>query len=702
MKVGLWAAALGAAVLWPGRLAGLFDGAPLDTPLEAVVIGVALPALVWVAPGPLQKSLARTLIVSLLFWKAATAVMTTQDGWCLRFTSPTPLFVNQEVVPHSWDVRADWRSATPQCSAIMTAGYTSIERFPVWFYNLPPANFNQAAAAADRPPLVSVRIDLNGFLEVDAAGSLQLQTGSDMQTTMVVDGQEVTQEELRTGKDLVPGLHEVSIAGVMTGDQWRLVPLWNGSSMWGSAVATVHRPSSLDLWIRPWARFVTPVLIAALLVLFANAVAAITGRSKTLVAWLVMLSAMSLAGLSQQSGLIRFTPLALLAAVGIPLARRVQNLAGAKLLIGLPFLALVTAMVAQTAGSVTWYSSGDDWWMFQRYAYRIFMEGYWLEGGQPTFWFQPLYRWVAGSIHMIFGDSSVGEVFWDAACLVTGSCFAFHVTRRLAGFRWAVVAGTSTLAVMTLGPAWYLVGRGLSEITSMGFIYAAAMLALRGRHGHWPSCLAAGVLAVLAFYTRLNNLPMALAVALFALPVSHPMSGWTRPAEWIARLSQPVVAFVLGTVAIGLWLFTARTYYYTGVPSMLFGTQAGMLSVWQATPEGLTPLQNVAGSIAMVLSMNDPPRLDLRALPVIAGVVAALLGVVGVRPFNRLPLNAAGLCLAGMAGVLVARGTAYPGRFSVHIIPAAVALAVGAVALVVTPRLRPRSSQPAPQSPDTT
>ena len=85
-----------------------------------------------------------------------------------------------------------------------------------------------------------------------------------------------------------------------------------------------------------------------------------------------------------------------------------------------PFLALIVVLGVPQAGLFTWYSSGDDWWMFQRYSYRIFMEGYWLEGGSLTFWFQPLYRWIAGALHLVFGDSSVGELYWDGLCMAAG------------------------------------------------------------------------------------------------------------------------------------------------------------------------------------------------------------------------------------------------------------------------------------------
>ena len=47
--------------------------------------------------------------------------------------------------------------------------------------------------------------------------------------------------------------------------------------------------------------------------------------------------------------------------------------------------------------------------MYQRFAYRIVMQGYWLEGGSTVFYFQAFYRWIVGLLHVVFGDSSVGE-----------------------------------------------------------------------------------------------------------------------------------------------------------------------------------------------------------------------------------------------------------------------------------------------------
>jgi len=702
MTTWLWAVAGAIALLWPARLAGLLDGAPLDQPSEVVVIGGALAALAWLFPPVFTKPLVRAAIVALLAWKAFTAATVAQDGWCVTFTSPVPIYRATGRVPHSWDVRADWQADYPRCSAVMTSGYPVLERFPVWFYNLPPANDTQPAEKSDRPPHVTLRLDLDGYLQNHEPGVFQLLTGEDVEATVEVDGTGVANAALLSGFTLAPGTHRVHVTARLTKSHWSLEPRWNGANLWGATTATMTAPGGWDAWLRPWGRLLPPLLVALLLMGGLGAVAQRAGSAFALGSAAVLVALFAAIAAAGSNVLTRAAPVLLLGVAALPLPRRVRNLFGAALLVLAPFLALIVAMGPPQAGLFTWYSSGDDWWMFQRYAYRIFMEGYWLEGGSKTFWFQPLYRWIAGSLHMVFGDSSVGELYWDGLCMAAGAAFAFHVARVFAGFRAGIIAAVITLVLFTMGPAWYLFGRGLSELSSMGLLYAAALFALRGRNGYGPAILAAAVLGALAFYTRLNNLPMLVALTAFALPVSQPVGDWIRPRVLLARTSRPVAAGLLLGAAAAMWLFTARTWYYTGALDMFYGTQASHLSVWTQADTVMEGIRLVSGSLLMVLTMSDPPRFDPRAVPVMLGVFAAVAGVLGVGRFRLLPLNASLLCLAGMVGSFVARGTAYPGRFTVHLIPVTVALSVCAVSLLLREVRWPRGLPRARQSPGTT
>ena len=677
-------------MLWPARLAGPLDGAPLDAVADAILIGLVLPVLVAIDRRILKQSSVRILIVVLLAWKATLAAAVVQDGWCLRFTSPTPLFVNQERVPHAWDVRADWRSDVPRCSAIMTRGYPTIDRFPVWFYNLPPANWLEPAKENERPPFVTVAVDVHGYLQTGGAGTFRVRVGQDVAMTATIDGAAIDAGALASGVSLPAGTHEIALSGTMKGERWALVPEWEGEEVWQSAAATMAVPSAIDRALRPWAKWITPLLAGALLLLGAAGLFKRVG-DRTVVITSIATSAIAAATVGR--GIVmRAMPLALAVAAFLRIPRRLQNVFGIQLLIGLPFFVLIAARGFEEIGRTTWYTSGDDWWLFQRFAYRIYLEGYWLEGGEPSLWFQPFYRWIAGALHMMFGDQSVGELFWDGACAWSGAVFAFHVTRVVAGFRSGVAAAILTLLMMTIGPGWYLLGRGLSELTSAGLIYGAALWTLRGRSSR-KYTLIAGVCLAIAFFTRLNNLMFAIAVAAFCLPISVQAGDWLRWRSWWPKVSKPALAGIIAAIAGSILLFSLRTYYYTGSVNALSGTQASARSVWQPTDAGETTAENVIGSLLMVLTMNDPARIDPRSFPILIGLAAALLGLAGVKRLRELPLNVSILCVAGIAGAFVARGSAYPGRFSIHLIPVTVALTICAVRLVL-PRPRQTPHRP--------
>jgi hypothetical protein len=666
----VWGLLALAALLWPDRLAGAFDGVPLDRQLEAVAIGLVLPALWWFDPAFLRRRLAHVLILLLCVWKLFSSSALAQDGWCVRFDPARPYVQGQTGAPHAWDLRADWRAPDPSCSAIMTRGYGELAEFPAWFFNLPPPN-ESWPQPLDLPPAATVGMTVRGFFRAPRAGAIRFDTGPDGVATVAIDEQAAVAPVER---GMTAGLHRVSINATLTGDRWRLVPTWKGGDVFAAGLATVTRPRTIDLLVRPWGAWIPPLLATLLLgAWFASAVRR-TGEPWA-IAWALVSSSafVALVFWGRQEWARAAVPALMLAGL-VPTSARLQNRSGAFVLIGLPWLAFVAASASHAVGRFVLYGSGNDYWMFQRYAYRIVMQGYWLEGGSPTFWFQPLYRWIAGLLHMIFGDSSVGEWYWDGACLLTGSLLTFCLVSRFAGFRWALTAAVLPLAIFVLGTPRYLIGLGLGEISSMGLLSAAALCALRSRHGAMRWAVVAGVLATLGFYTRLNNLPMALGTAVLAL--GHGRRWWRTGAT------------IVSVVGLGVLLFAWRTWHYTGVFSIFYGTQRDLLSIWQPSLPLTTILQRMAGSVMMVLTVNDPARFDVVALPVLAGALVAVLAIVRLSRLRTIPVAPVLYFFAAISGALVTRGSAYPGRFSMHILPIACALAACGLSVVLRPTVR--------------
>jgi hypothetical protein len=368
----------------------------------------------------------------------------------------------------------------------------------------------------------------------------------------------------------------------------------------------------------------------------------------------------------------------------VPVSRQLRNLRGAFLFLGLPWLSFFVAKHFLQVGQFTLYSLGDDWLTFQRYAHRIFMEGYWLEGGEKTFWHQPLYRWINGALHVVFGDSSVGEVYWDSVSLIIGALFSFHVVKTFAGFRWGLLAGATTLATFALGPIWWLIGRGLSEVSAAGWAYLAGFYILKARLGKWSSAFLAGIFATLMFYTRLNHLPFAVAMIALSLPLAVPAQSWLAVRSVLRRVSPRLPIVYLACFVFGIALFASRTWYYTGVFSVFHGTQRQYVSTGLA-PSTLTSLRvwrRVVRSLLVVVTVQTPPRLDPRGLIVMSGAACAFLAVMRVPGLNRLPLGPSVVCLGALVGSMIVSSVgAYPGRHSVHLVPVATAIAICALAL---------------------
>jgi hypothetical protein len=678
----VWGLLAAVALLWPDRISGPFDGIPLDRTAEAVLVGAVVPTLIWLHRRFLDTRLARGLVLALCVWRALSAAGFVQDGLCVRFAPGRPYVKNATGAPHAWDLRADWRSLDPSCSAIMTRSYQDLDHFPAWFFNLPPDS-DSWPAAADRPPDATTGLTVTGFVHDDAPGVLQIETGADMATTIDIDGVRVSGETR-----LDPGLHRVQLTATLNGDRWRLVPRWNGAELWSTLTTTARRPGRLDLLVRPWIR-VVPTALALVLMLAWIASAIRHVGNPAVIAWCVSASFVLAALVAiDRMDVARWAIAALAGAAFVPVPSRLKNTYGAFLMIGIPWLTWVVVASSPAIGRFVLYGSGHDSWMFQRFGYRIVMQGYWLEGGSATFWFQPLYRWVSGLLHVVFGDSSVGEWYWDGACLLAGALFSFRVVKAFAGFRWGLVAAVTPLAVFVLGTAQDLIGRGLGEITSAGLLSLAALFAMRSRHGLVRTSIVAGALAVLAFYTRLNNLIMALGVSAFALPLALPADALWRPRCWTRVTSWRLTAFVVGAVGFGTLLFAWRTWYYTGVFSVFYGTQRDLLRVWQPGTGFGSAVERMAGSVLMVLTVNDPPRFDPFALPVLTGAAAAVAALAGAPRLRALPLAPVLWFLTAIAGAFIARGSAYPGRFSVHVLPVASALAICAIAAIVSPHTK--------------
>lgn len=670
----LWRVVAIVALLWPSRLSGTLDGAPLDSLVEVLLLGLIAPVLAWLHPAFLRSVAARAVVIAILGVKIAAALTLQQQGWCLAFTPVKPMVRESTGKPHSWDIRADWLADDPVCSAVMSRGYRDTFALPVWFFNLPPPDDapHRAGYGAGEIP---VRVDLFGFIDVREEGSLDIVTGPGMGASLRIDGARVDPVEPgRHQVALPPGTHGVQIEAMLASKHWPIVPAWNGHAMESMFFppTTIKPPSRFDRALRPIGNWLLWLLCGGLVIAWLMSFVRRMG-DRWLLTWSVAAAAaVSVAAMIIPSEAAWYTAAVLTLPLFLCTRSRFQNARGAFLLVGVPWLAYFAAANLHQVGRWTLYGVGNDNFQFQRYSYRIFMQHFWLEGGQVTFWNQPFYRWIAGTLHMLFGDSSLGELYWDAAGIVVMAMFAFKVVAQRSTFTMGLIAAIVPMAMFLLGPTLEFVGFGLSEIASASLIYLAAFFAMRNRRG--IDVVVAGVLVIIAFYTRLNNLPMAAAVAAFALPVTVPAGDLWRPRRWWPLVRWRVVIGIGGALGLGAVLFAWRTWYYTGVFGVFHGTQREFLAVWKPGMTVIEAVPAMLSSLMMVLTASDPPQFAWHALPLLAGAVIAVAAVCAVPGFRDAPLPVVLLFLAGCTGAFVTRGWAYEGRFSIHLFGAAAAL----------------------------
>jgi hypothetical protein len=218
--------------------------------------------------------------------------------------------------------------------------------------------------------------------------------------------------------------------------------------------------------------------------------------------------------------------------------------------------------------------------------------------------------------------------------------------------------------------------------------------AIRSRGGRTASAVMAGLLATLGFYTRLNNGVMAMGVACFALPLAMPLADVVDPRRWWRRVSWRTVAGIGGAIACGLLFLAWRNWHFSGVFSVFYGTQRYIVAIWQPDQPLRVILDRLFTNLGRVLSVNDPPRFDVVALPVMGGAAAAVGSLLGLPRLRELPAPAVLFFAAAIAGSFIAYGFAYAGRFSIHLLPITCALTTCAIAAML--RRRPAAEAVVP------
>jgi hypothetical protein len=212
-------------------------------------------------------------------------------------------------------------------------------------------------------------------------------------------------------------------------------------------------------------------------------------------------------------------------------------------------------------GAVVFRNRGEDWLTYESMA-RTILETWSLQGGEPVFYIQPLFRYLRFAERLLLGDGDplidlfgwtalTWSILWATSTISPG---------RAAGrLRTGLFATASALTLALAGSALVVEMIRLSLSEHATWILTAAAFALLGSRSR-PRWVAGGAFLGAAVITRPNQAPALAAIA----------AAFLVPALW--RRARP--AMLAAAAFFGICLLPlAHNLYYGGQP-VIFTTTA--------------------------------------------------------------------------------------------------------------------------------
>jgi hypothetical protein len=177
-------------------------------------------------------------------------------------------------------------------------------------------------------------------------------------------------------------------------------------------------------------------------------------------------------------------------------------------------------------------------------------------------------------------------------------------------------------------------------------------------------------------------------LAALLLPLSVTTEFGRATIDSVRRIRLWPVAAYGGAIAAGVLLFMSRTWWYTGRFSVLYGTSLknNDIGLRVDTVADAAVWGRIRHSVASLIFMNEPPQFDLRALCVVVGMIAVMLGAIQMPGLRRLPLALVLVTFGTCLSALFVHTHNYPGRMSIPLVPFACAAAFTGAKLVLARR----------------
>jgi len=306
------------------------------------------------------------------------------------------------------------------------------------------------------------------------------------------------------------------------------------------------------------------------------------------------------------------------------------------------------------------WGAGDDWVAYQSYGRRVFVEGDWLRASEGVFTMQPLYRYIVGMYHWLFGQSVFAQNMADVWCILGAAiliaCFAvkFRVAPAV-----IFIACISYLSINLLGDFKQFLGIGLSETHAMMFMVLAGWFLYKAREGSTKLVGLAAMLGIFGYWTRLDHLGAVVCLAFLLLePMEGPTGGWKGYWDRF-QLQWKRFSLYWGLGIFSVLLISFRNWWLGG---SFFVADTG---------HGNFTRDLDRGNYYLILTGNEWGHFPgIAGFIMVLGVLVALLVLIW-RPKSLLnfPLSLGVIFIGLLAPYAVLWTGGYPPRWSIHVLP---------------------------------
>ena len=317
---------------------------------------------------------------------------------------------------------------------------------------------------------------------------------------------------------------------------------------------------------------------------------------------------------------------------------------------------------------ITFFPQGQDGLEYQTLAREIFVNADYLMLNNPPHAYKLLLPFVVGILHVLFGQSSAALFFLYAWCAGLTASYTFKILSHLKLPRSYGYAAVFVLLFLLMGPLFriYYFSYGLTEPVATFVLVLVLYFALQRRL--WKTIIT----SILLVLFRLDYIGAAFTGIFLigsALQGSFKMI-WRSIFQFILKTWKTMLAYGASLVALPVIL---SIYYSIVHPGYQLSTNDTRYTSVTDMFNGLLKILN-GGSQAEVHRWLSQIPLDINLLLVVlylGTLIGVLSLVVRLKPLDRIDARF-GIILAGFYLVYtVASPTGYSPRFSTPLLPLA-------------------------------